>query len=261
MINNYFDFCENIWDGWLNNQDVLEQVFEELFKLKYCPEPYLRFIKANSKDSDLVYFLTTNPGAGDDKIQTREIFSKEDSIIKSDEPYHNNARKLADYYKKNLKGTAKRRVNHMEYLAKKCGYDNFIQIQSIPYHSGELKHKDDLTELIKGSNNSISEYINITKKYLADKNVIAIQGGNGLNIGELNAWRKLQCEIIGLDIDKSEYITIVTNEKNEDSVSMYIQKENDTIKAICLRAGSNDLPGPAGCDIIANKFNQLKGAI
>jgi len=257
MSNNYFDFCENIWGDWLNNQDTLEQVFEGLFKLKYSPEPYLRFTKPNSENTDVIHFLTSNPGAGDDKIQTREVFSIEDSIIKSDDSYDNNAIKIADYYKKNLVGTAKRRINHMDYLARKCGYDNFIQIESIPYHCGELKHKDALTELIKGSNNSISEYINVTKEYLSDKNAIAIQGGNGLNIAELNAWRKLQCEIIGLDIDKSEYITIVANEKNKDSVSMYIQKKNDTIKAICLRAGSNDLPGPAGCDIIANKYIQL----
>ncbi|GCD11629.1 hypothetical protein [Clostridium tagluense] len=253
MINNYFDYCEKNWNVWLNKQDIQEQMFEKYFDLRYCAEPYLRFIKDNNEKLNSIYFLTTNPGGGFEQ-QDIEYILQNKSIIKNDLPYHDNAKNLADYYKENLIGTSKHRITHMDYLAQKCGYDNFIQIESIPYHSKKLPGKNRLTKLIKSSNNSISEYINITKEYLADKNVIAIQAGKPKNIKELNDWYKLQCEIIGLEIGKSEYISI----NDRDTIGMYIQKENNTIKALCLRAGANDLPGPNGCDIIAKKYNTLK---
>jgi len=245
-----------MWGLWNKKENIQEPIIEEFFESRYCAEPYLRFTKENDENSDLIYFLTTNPGAGFDKQERKTILENE-SMIKIEEDYYSNAKNLADYYVKELIMGSQSRIKHMKYLAKKCGYNNFIQVESIPYHSGSLPGKQKLVKLIRNGNNSISEYIEVTKGFLKDKNVIAIQAGNSRNIKKMNDWSKLQCEIIGLDIDKSECISTIKN-NTKDTGCLYIEKQNNFIKALSLRAGGNDLPGEDGCDIIAKKYKEIK---
>jgi len=249
-----------MWKLWIKKQDIQDPIIEKSFEPKYCSEPYLRFTKEEDETSDSIYFLTTNPGAGFD-LQERKNILENKSMIKSDESYYSNAKNLADYYIKELISGSKARIKHMEYLAKICGYDNFIQVETIPYHSENLPEKSKLVRLVRNGNNKISEYIEITKEYLMDKNVISIQAGNCRDIKKMSDWSKLQCEIIGLDIDKSECISTIKNEKKKDTGCLYIERKNNFIKALSLRAGANDLPGNGGCDIIANKYNIIKQKI
>lgn len=253
--NSYLEYCEGIWNGWLNEKGSEEDELREYFDLQYCPEPYLRFIK-NNESTKQIYFLTTNPGQGFDQ-QERTIVLNGKSIIKSNMTYENTSKNLADYYKENLIKGSKYRIDHMEYLSQKCGYDNFIQIESIPYHSKNIIKKDDLLKLIKNGDSSINNYIDKVKEYLSDKNVIAIQAGNSEDIKKLTDWNKLQSSLIGMDIEKSKYVSLKVNDKNKDTIGMYIEKQNGSIKILCIRAGQNDLPGSNGCDIIANEYSKL----
>ena len=101
MINKYFDYCEKIWDGWIKKENVQEEMFRKYFSIRYCPEPYLRFINNESENTNLIHFVTTNPGGGFEQ-QDIEYILKNKSIIKNDQTYYNNAKNLADYYKEKL---------------------------------------------------------------------------------------------------------------------------------------------------------------
>lgn len=59
--NSYLEYCEGIWNGWLNEKGSEEDELREYFDLQYCLEPYLGFIK-NNESYKQIYFLTTNPG-------------------------------------------------------------------------------------------------------------------------------------------------------------------------------------------------------
>lgn len=254
MSNNYYDYCEKIWNDWLENKKKCDDNFEKYFQYEYCPEPYLRFTKSDEK-SEMIYFLTTNPGGGFE-IQDRELVLKNKSIINCNDTYYNNSKYLAEYYNSNLIGGSKNRIKHMIYLSKGCGYNSFRQIESIPFHSKNLKDKNSMIKLMKGNNRIISDYVDATKEYLKDKNVIAIQAVGYRKINELSNWIKLQCEIIGLDINKSKYISIC-QKVNEDTAGIYIEKQKNCIKILSLRVGQNDLPSEEGCNIIGNEYKKL----
>ncbi len=57
----YFDYCENMWKGWIKAENCYSTLLNNVFQMDHCPEPYLYFYGDSLSP---LHFLTTNPGAG-----------------------------------------------------------------------------------------------------------------------------------------------------------------------------------------------------
>jgi hypothetical protein len=98
----FLELCESIFQKWLKQDyNGYDDYLLKYFQLDYCPEPYL-ILKGdiNNDSNKTLYFLTTNPGNGENY---QHITSLNQNVLSSKLSYKENSKKLSDIYLKSTK--------------------------------------------------------------------------------------------------------------------------------------------------------------
>jgi hypothetical protein len=258
-LNNKFkELCEKIWQDWKNETLTIPDELKNRFDLQpeFLPEPYLIFNtgKETAKSDKVLYFLTTNPGIGGEFHQGRV---KLKASYPENEKYEKVAHDFADkYLNEILKGSSKRRVEGFIYLAEKLGYNQLIQVESLPFHSKVLPNKFKLLSFFEKENadNIINQYFTVLKNSLKNENVIvlsAIGTRKSISLESLNTkWLKWQTEVIGMDLSCAKIIALIENNGKVTSAFIYTN-DNNILKGFILMMGGNNMPGNGALDRIA----------
>ena len=206
------------------------------FNIDYLPEPYLVFKEGKRE----LFVLNNNPGhILENQVQARET-------IKSKYPgkcYAEVAEGMTDYYRGSEfaanEPIAYRRNDRMFDFAHKIRCDGMVNVETFFLHSASFNKQKFLNEY-KGSELA-KEYTEKLKKFLADKDVLAISGSGPIDPDnlKLSEWAEYQCDIIGLDISKAELIPIRRSEKGGNVSTAIIHSGR---KFMTLMRGSNFLP-------------------
>ncbi|HPS31617.1 MAG TPA: hypothetical protein PLZ43_15290 [bacterium] len=261
MNSEYKELCENIWQDWRNGTLTIPKYLIDQFYLQpeFLPEPYLIFNtgKETAKSDKALYFLTTNPGNGWEGHQGRE---KLKASYPENEKYEKVAHDFAEkYLNEILKGPAKRRVEGFIHLAETLGYNQLIQVESLPFHSKELPNKFKLLSFLEKENadNIINQYFTVLKNSMKDENVIvlsAIGTRKSISLESLNTkWLKWQSEVIGMDLSCAKIIALIENNGKVTSAFIYTN-DNNILKGFILMMGGNNMPGNGALDRIVGIF-------
>ena len=129
--NSYLEFCDDLFQNWLQHQFKDDATLSLLFQMDYAPEPYFSLREGKKP----LYMLLTNPGSGMDfqhishhKNSNYKMFSATLSEVYTSDDF------------KNGKGSnpAYRRLMKSIDFANFLGYDGVFNIETIPFHSPHL---------------------------------------------------------------------------------------------------------------------------
>lgn len=257
----YFDFCEGLWQDWLDDRLELPPEASELFQLDYCPEPYLLFGDARP---DSIHFLTTNPGGGME-FQHIDQVRRERSPVSSRATFQSNARVLADYYSRKLSGPARTRIGAMHDLAKDLGSAGFVQCECLPFHSHSLPKNRSAIESVSRTE-CLTSYCSSLQAHLRSKCVMAISAVG--SAGDITAdaigrspWLQFKSEMMGFSPSAAKAFPIV-NHRSSDRMTgaLLLSTDQGVWKAIFLMMGSNQLPASEGLARIARVLKGVGAA-
>ena len=227
----YIKFCQKLFENWLNEKLKVNEICEKLFQLKYIPEPYLNF----KSSVNPLYILNINPGSGMDELQLR------DKII--EDKYKDVANRFGDFYLSDIfkkAGAAYRRNIRAIQIAKDNGFDGFVNLETIPFHSNSL-NKAAALKAVK-SEPLLIEYISLLKDYILDKSVIVVAACDSKksitkDTVSNNSWLDFQRDCIGLNLKTSKLTPLVIK---DSKVTVAIISDKN--KHILLMMGSNNFP-------------------
>lgn len=253
---NYINLCEELWANWkINNEFIKMEISNELFKhihsAIHCPEPYLQFRNINETNNTF-FFLTTNPGNGDN-MQLKSTILSNTTVVKFNDDYKQNALNLGMFYMNSnfLKGQASKRIESMNNISNFFNCNGFMQMECFPFHSGNLpNYKNEIIQLSKVEGTFINKYISSLKEYCVDKNIIAISAGNNPSKTNLSNWAKFQCDIIGLSIEKAKCSVLKYSKKGNASVILLVDDSDGKFKGLYLTQGSNGFNGDRVIDML-----------
>jgi hypothetical protein len=250
----YYQFCDNLWRDWVDRVSILDGPLSKRFTPEHCPEPYLRF----GSGTDPVYFVLTNPGAGQSHHKRRQIFQSL-TALDPHMRYRQIASELANWYEKKaneqkLNKSAKNRINAMRWLQQRLGKSSTVQFELIPFHSKNLPGKSKLLELMPSSP-PLREYHELLRNQLQELSVIGLSAvGTAESISKQivlkSPWLCWQMEIMGLDPALLELEPLVQKGRKKTSVFAFSQSHGRT-SGIVLMMGSNSFPGRKSLDKLA----------
>ncbi|KAA9332683.1 hypothetical protein [Adhaeribacter soli] len=252
----FLELSESIFQKWVNKDfKGYDSYMLKYFQLDYCPEPYLLLKgKVDSYNSKTLYFLTTNPGRGEDY---QHINSVNKDVLSSELTYKENSKMLSSIYLKsinNVKGKINKKASDRIKDMLKIGedFDNIIQIETFPLHSESLpiNHKLKIVNNYNNKSKFTFTYLESLKSYLLDKNVIAISSWN-------DEWFNFQKGIIMLP-ESAKEATLCTKmgQPTGKFVNGFL---NSNIKGLTKIQGNNNLPAESGKNIILKELTKLKG--
>lgn len=231
MESTYIAFCQKLFEDWRSSNLKVDRSCEQLFQLEYVPEPYLNF-KASQNP---LYILNINPGSGMDDLQLR------DKLI--EDKYDDVANRFGDFYLSNdfkKAGAAYRRNIRALQIAEDNGFNGFVNLETIPFHSNTL-NKLRALEVVK-SEPILIEYTALLKDFISDKCVVVVAACSSRDsitkktVSD-NSWLNFQRDCIGLNLETSKLTPLVI--KNNKVTSAIISDRN---KHILLMMGSNNFP-------------------
>jgi hypothetical protein len=227
----YIEFCQKLFQDWQNNNLNVNETCKRLFQLEYIPEPYLNFKKSKNP----LYILNINPGSGMDELQLRDKITENN--------YEEIANRFGDFYLSDdfkKAGAAYRRNIRALEIAKENGFDGFINLETIPFHSNTLNKVSGL-KVVK-SEPILIEYTTLLKDFVNDKCVIVVTACSSKHsitkdTISNNSWLDFQRDCIGLNLETSKLIPLVMK---DSKVTVAIISDKN--KHILLMMGSNNFP-------------------
>lgn len=231
MKNTYIGFCQKLFEDWKSNNLKVDISCEQLFQLEYVPEPYLNF-KASQNP---LYILNINPGSGMDDLQLR------DKLI--EDKYNDVANRFGNFYlSDNFKkaGAAYRRNIRALQIAEDNGFNGFVNLETIPFHSNTLS-KVSALKVVK-SEPILIEYTALLKDFISDKCVVVVAACSSKHsitkdTVSNNFWLNFQRDCIGLNLKTSKLNPLII--KDSKVTAAIISDKN---KHILLMMGSNNFP-------------------
>ena len=231
MENRYIKFCQKLYEDWIDGELRVNELCKNLFQLEYIPEPYLNF-KATQNP---LYILNINPGSGMDDLQLR------DKLIEA--KYNDVANRFGDFYLSDdfkKSGAAYRRNIRALQIAEDNGFDGFVNLETIPFHSNTL-NKVSALKVVK-SEPILIEYTALLKGFISDKCVVVVAACSSRDritkdTVSNNSWLDFQRDCIGFNLKNSKLTPLVI--KNNKVTSAIISDRN---KHILLMMGSNNFP-------------------
>jgi hypothetical protein len=231
MEHNYINFCQKLFEDWQNNNLVVTETCNRLFQLDYIPEPYLNF----STSKNPLYILNINPGSGMDDLQLRDkiIENNYEAIANRFGQFY-----LSDDFKK--AGAAYRRNQRAIQIAKDNGFDGFINLETIPFHSITLNKARALKAVHEEP--LLKKYTSLLKEYLSNKCVLivgACSSKESISKETIskNNWLNFQKDCVGLNLATSKLTPLVIKDNKITSALI-----SDKDKHILLMMGSNNFP-------------------
>jgi hypothetical protein len=231
MGNNYIEFCQKLFEDWKKYNLNVNEVSKRLFQLEHVPDPYLNFKISKNP----LYILNINPGSGMDELQLRDKINEK--------KYNDVANRFGEFYlSENFKkaGAAYRRNIRALQIASDNGFDGFVNLETIPFHSNTLNKS--LALIAVKEDPFLVEYITFLKEYLSDRCVLVVAACSSKESITKetitnNNWLNFQRNCIGLNIKTSKLTPLVT--KNNKVTAAIISDKN---KHILLMMGSNNFP-------------------
>jgi hypothetical protein len=231
--NYYIEYCDNLFQNWLQHQFKDDIILSQLFQMDYAPEPYFTLREGKQP----LYVLLTNPGTG---MEFQHISHHKNSNYEKFSASLTQVYTSDDFKKGKGSNPAYRRLMKSIDFANFLGYDGVVNIETIPFHSPNLD-KNKALKAIQQSKTLLS-YQEHLKSYLSDKPVLivsACHSNHSISIDTINKskWLSYQCELAGIVIKDLEMEALT--KKNEKVSSASFKKDN---KHIVLMMGSNNLP-------------------
>ncbi|KLU65144.1 hypothetical protein DEAC_c31110 [Desulfosporosinus acididurans] len=250
----YIQFCEKIWRDWHAEKlsidgDRVLKTLEKKLDYDACPEPYLSFGECDDYNKTL-FFLTTNPGQVLEFQKRSNILSGK-SFIEPGKGYKEISLDLGTYYETGnhvkpasnesiILRNPKDHISKMKKLANLLGFENFVEIETIPFHSHDLP-KNRIPELAeKNPEEAITSiYFKSVREFLSDKNVICVQAaGSDCKLSDWLNW--LMKRIIGIEEPKSHILKTLNN---KTTVSLILDTaDQKLIRGLTLKNGAKGLP-------------------
>ena len=247
-------FCEEcIWDRWRADDFPYSRFIKSKFNTKFLIEPYISF----NVGEEPLCFLLTNPGGGLD-FQLKENMRSASSPVSLAESYFTNSVSLGTHYSESLTGAARRRLDGMQSLSKKCRLDGVLQLETIPFHSKSLPSKNSLVGEVE-ADEFLFDYLEHLRGFLENKNVFILSavssqkkiGGDSIS---KNPWLSFQSKLINFDPETSSFLPLT--EKNGEVTSCFLyEKKNSWCKGFILMMGGNHLPNDGALEKIGHLFS------
>lgn len=240
MNSKFNEYCETLWNRWINKRLEVSSFIDKEFQMAYLPEPYLGF----GDSQNPLYVLTTNPGQGM-PVQLRDSIYSGKSPISKGNSYKEISELMANYYMKHLKGAAKRRIEGFYEIAIGGGFDGVIQVESCPFHSAYLPKKNKLLKQYS-FDSLLRAYTEVLKETLKNVSVISISAvatNRPLSTHSIssNPWLNWQSYIIGYSSKNTEILPITARKGRTTSAFLFNQNRG-LIKGFILTMGGNYLP-------------------
>lgn len=154
--------CEQMWRWWLEGNVPPSSMLRKKFDLDAAPEPYLWF----EEGAVPLIVITTNPGATMDHQRRTKVIGGE-SFLHPGLSYSEAAVALGAFYKRQLRGAAKRRIDAQSEISDQAGFDGVLQVECIPWHSPALPAKESVAQALKAEP-SFQTYADRLREFLSD---------------------------------------------------------------------------------------------
>ena len=246
----YLDYCEALWERWLNGRLSLPPDVAKRFELEHAPEPYIRFGEGRKP----LYVLLTNPGKGLPHQRRGAILAGR-SCLTARRSYYEASLRLGDFYKENLPPkAARRKIEAMEDFKKLVGADCIVQFESIPFHSPSLPGKRRVLKLTEEVA-EFKDYTSALKTALSEVAVIAVSAvGSRESISTSSLagsnWLRWQASLLGID---PNHVTSRTLLKKGGAITQAFlhQRVGRCTRGLILTMGGAPFPRKEGQEILA----------
>lgn len=249
MSEGFLQFCETLWQSWLEDRLSASPFAGHPFDLDAAPEPYLLF--GSSKNA--LVALTTNPGKSMSH-QRRDTVLAGEGPVNARMSYAMAAAAFGAFYEKNLKGPARRRIADLRLLAGSAGFDGIVQVEACPFHSRSFPTKGAFLRSLPGDA-MLSGYVAHLREFLRDRPVLvisAISSATSLSAEvHLSPWLSWQVDLVGLDRPRSEFLPLIERGGKVTSAALISGSGAET-KTLALMMGGNHLPGETSLRILAD---------
>lgn len=246
-LSDYYEFCEMMWGDWLQDPLQHRSQYNKIFDLNAMPEPYLVHKKLNRKKPFI--FMTTNPGESMSH-QTHSAILDGQSFISPKMSYSASASCLAEWYRSNLSGTAKHRIDKMHSLGNGVGSYEIMQVELCPWHSASLPNKSHFLHTIR-NDPILQPYMNLVcecVKYVPTIGLSAIGPGVDLESSkpQYSDWTHWLLGILGISIGCAIRIPLTFSSNAVSSLAL-CQPNNGKPHALILMKGGNHFPSVQNC--------------
>lgn len=247
----YWQFCEDLWRGWLDRSVELPQTIRDRFLIDHLPEPYLRF----GDGTRPFCLLLTNPGFGMPH-QERARIQAGQSCVSADCSYYENAARLAEFYLAHLpSGGASTRNTAIQSLRELLGCDHVLQFESLPFHSETLPGKHALPSIIRETP-LLEEYTRHLTAILRRTSVLtlsAVASDRPITPDSIRTspWLAWQARLMGADIDALELHPLATKD-DRVTVALLCGRQSNRHAAFVLTMGSSSFPAEDGRERLAS---------
>ena len=245
---NFKETCENLYQDWKAGKLEDNKDLNKIFQMDYLPEPYLTYATGEA----VLYFLTTNPGAG--------LPFQHHAQHSEDSSYEQLSQELFHIYREKLNGqTAGRRIEGIEYIKKQSGFNGLTQVESCPFHSKTLPNKNSLPTLFNEVP-ILAEYTMALKEELKNKTVIALsatstQSNIALSSIKDNVWLNWQADLMGFNFSTAAIKPLAQKDNRITSAFLY-SRVNSNIKGFILVMGGNNIPKTEHLNTIAKVIRE-----
>lgn len=248
-MSEYLQVAEGLWRGWLESRTSLSDDAESLFDSEFLPEPYLDF----GSGANPLVILTTNPGGGLTE-QLRESVVAGRSPARPGMTYAEVAQRLAEFYTNHLKGSAQRRITAQHQLARGSDFTGVLQVEMCPWHSPALPNKRRFVRILQ-DDRELKRYSSALRDHLNGKSVVnvsAVSSAAQLTADrfEPSEWLRFQAEFLGLE-QSSSRITPLVWKGDKVTGALWYTAVGSTFRGMVLMMGSNNFPGRAGLEAMA----------
>jgi hypothetical protein len=250
--NHFFALAEQLWSTWLAEELRVSPFVGSQFDLDASPEPYLIF----SADANPLVVLTTNPGATMPHQLRGRIVSGQ-GVARASEPYSAAARRLAEWYRCELSGAARTRLDAMLNLAEAAGYSGAIQVELCPLHSASFPRKSQYVAAI-AADPLLGWYVEALRAFLRDRPVLAVSAVSSRRPPDQESvagstWLGWKADVMGLDYHRTDLVPLVENAGGVTCAAL-VDRGGQAPKAMVLMMGGNHLPGPHGASRLAKNL-------
>jgi len=241
MSTGFKEYSEAMWSAWLHGwRPSAHQKTAEIFDLEAMPEPYLLF---GNQENPLTV-LTTNPGQTMERQKYTSISSGE-GLVKPGGSYEKAAGVLGNYYKNNLTGQAKRRIDAQIDLAHEAGYSGVMQVECLPWHSKSLPDKGRIVNISR-EDPDLADYSSEVCGFLESRPVVALSAvSSKFDLREINlnhyAWINRLIELLSFD-ERGFRLVPLTEKNGKVTSALFKDVHAETSKSILLVMGGNHFP-------------------
>lgn len=250
-MDDYFSFCESLWQAWLKGDLEAPPIIERTFNLQAAPEPYLSF----GAGPRALVAVTTNPGATMPH-QVRAVVLAGSGPVNPTMSYHEAAHHLGSFYEQQLKGQARRRIAALRKLAQFVGTEGVLQVEACPFHSPSLPKKAALLSSVAQSG-LLAEYVDHLREFIQERPTVVVSAiSSRAELGpelRLSRWLAWQAEIGGVQTEGATFVPLI-EKVGKITCGAFISSANGATKALVLMMGGNHLPGEAGLRALSEAF-------